>query len=136
MQVTLEKLIKQGENNPFYKLLSIKIEDVKDGFARLSIEISKKHIQFLGSVHGGVIASLADSAVAWAIYGSGNLIGTPVTVEIKINFLLPIKSGKIIAEARTIHRGSRIFVGDVEIKSNEGLLLAKSIATYYIVENR
>ena len=136
MPTTLEQLIKQGENNPFYKLLNIKIEDVKDSFARLSIEISKKHIQLLGSVHGGVMASLADSAAAWAIYGSGNLNGVPVTIEMKINFLHPIKSGKLIAEARTIHRGSRIFVGDVEVKNNEGLLLAKSIVTYYIIEKK
>lgn len=104
MQPTLENLIKQGEDSPFYKLLNMKIEEVGDNYARLSIEIDERHIQFLRTVHGGVIASLADSAAAWAIYGSKNVKGVPVTVEMKINFLKPVKSGKLVAEARNLQR--------------------------------
>jgi len=136
MQPTLETLIKRGENSPFYQLLSIKIEEVRDNYARLSIKIEKKHIQFLETVHGGVIASLADSAAAWAVYGSSNLKGIPVTVEMKINFLKPVKSGKLVAEARNIHGGSRIFVSDVEVKNGKGNLVAKSLVTYYLLKHK
>jgi len=136
MQPTLETLIKRGENSPFYQLLSIKIEEVRDNYARLSIKIEKKHIQFLKTVHGGVIASLADSAAAWAVYGSSNLKGIPVTVEMKINFLKPVKSGKLVAEARNIHGGSRIFVSDVEVKNGKGNLVAKSLVTYYLLKHK
>jgi acyl-coenzyme A thioesterase PaaI-like protein len=73
MQPTLEELIARGENSPFDKLLDIKIEEVRNDCARLSIEVAKKHIQFLKTVHGGVVASLADSAAAWAVYGSVSL---------------------------------------------------------------
>ena len=136
MRPTLEKMISQGENSAFYQLLNMKIEEVHDNYARLSIQIDKKHIQFLETVHGGVMASLADSAAAWAIYGSTNMKGTPVTVEMKINFLKPVKSGKLVAEARNIHRGSRISVSDVEVKNGEGNLIAKSLVTYYMLKNR
>ena len=135
MQSTLEKLIKRGESSPFYKLLNMKIEEVQENYARLSIEIAEQHIQFLETVHGGVIASLADSAAAWASYGSRNLKGIPVTVEMKINFLKPIKSGKLIAEARNIHKGSKIFVGDVEVKNGKDILVVKSLVTYYLVKD-
>jgi acyl-CoA thioesterase len=87
MRLTLEKLINRGENSPFYQLLNMKIEEVREDYARLSIEVDKKHIQFQKAVHGGVIASLTDSAAAWTIYGSNSWEGTPVTVEMKINFL-------------------------------------------------
>jgi len=136
MRTALEKMISQGENSAFYQLLNMKIEEVHDNYARLSIQVDKKHIQFLETVHGGVMASLADSAAAWAIYGSTNMEGTPVTVEMKINFLKPVKSGKLVAEARNIHRGSRIFVSDVEVKNGEGNLIAKSLVTYYMLKNR
>ena len=136
MQPTLEELIDRGENSPFYKLLDIKIEEVRDDYARLSIEVAKKHIQFLKTVHGGVVASLADSAAAWAVYGSNNLNGIPVTVEMKINFLKPIGSGKLIAVARNIHKGSRIFVSDVDVKNSSGDLVAKSLVTYYLLKNK
>ncbi len=134
MQSRLKEIVKQGENSPFYKLLSMKIEDVRKDSARLSIEIDRKHIQFLGTVHGGVVATLADSAAAWAIYGSDDLEGHPVTVEMKINFLKPVKSGKIIAKARIIHCGSRIFVSDVDVKDGGGDSIARSLVTYYLLK--
>jgi acyl-CoA thioesterase len=133
MQSTLEKFISRGENCPLYRLLGIKIEEVKDGFARLSIEVEKKHTQIYDTVHGGVIATLADSASAWAIFGKDNVKANPVTLEMKINFLKPVCSGKLVAEARSVHDGSRIFVSDVEVK-NEGSLVAKSLITYYLMK--
>jgi acyl-CoA thioesterase len=136
MKPALERLIELGESSSFYRLLNMRIEEVREDFACLSIKIEKKHIQFQGAVHGGVIASLADSAAAWAIYGSGNLKVIPVTVEMKINFLKSIKSGKLIAEARNIHEGSRIFVSDVEVKSDKGDLIAKSLVTYYLLKHK
>lgn len=136
MQPSLERLIERGEKSPFYQLLGMRIVEVRENYARLSVKIDKKHVQFLETVHGGVVASLADSAAAWAVYGSSNLKGIPVTVEMKINFLKPVKSGKLIAEARNIHEGSRIFVTDVEVKNDKGILVAKSLVTYYLLKER
>lgn len=135
MRFDLEKLIKQAEECPFYQLLGMKIEEVREGYARLSMKIEKKHTQLLNTVHGGATASLADSAAAWAAFGSSNLEGVPVTVEMKINFLKPISSGILTAEARQINKGSRILVSDVEVKDNNGNLIAKSLITYYTLKN-
>ena len=83
----LRDLIKRGETCPYYTLLNMKIREVKDGYARLTMKLEEKHLQFLKTVHGGAIASLADSAAAWATIGSAGVETTPVTVEMKINFL-------------------------------------------------
>jgi len=136
MQSSLKNLIKMGEKSPFYQLLNIRIEEVRENYARLSIEIGERHIQLLNTVHGGVIASLADSAAAWAILGNRRLESTPVTVEMKINFLKPVKSGRLIAEAENIHEGTRIVVSDVEVKNDTGELVAKSLVTYYLVAHK
>jgi uncharacterized protein (TIGR00369 family) len=53
----------------------------------------------------------------------------------KINFLKPISSGILTAEARQINKGSRILVSDVEVKDNNGKLIAKSLITYYTLKN-
>ncbi len=135
MQSALKELVERAEASPYYKLLGIKINEVKEDYAKLSIKIDKKHIQLLNTVHGGVTASLADSAAAWAIFSSKNLQGYPVTVEMKINYLKPVSSGKLIAEARNIHKGSRILVCDVDVKGDDGTLVAKSLVTYYLVKN-
>ena len=79
----------------------MKIEEVMKDYTRLSIKTDKRHIQFKKTVHDEVIASLADSVAAWAIYGLNNLKSTPVTIEMKINFLKPIKTGNSLLMLET-----------------------------------
>jgi len=129
---TLLDLIKRGETCPYYTLLNMKIQEVKDGYARLTMNLEEKHLQFLKTVHGGAIASLADSAAAWATLGSAGLKVVPVTVEMKINFLAPVESGQLIAEARIVHKGKTISLSDVDVKDDKGRLVAKSLVTYYL----
>jgi len=50
----------------------------------------------------------------------------------KINYLAPVESGQLIAEARVVHKGSTISVSDVEVKDDKGRLVAKSLVTYYL----
>jgi uncharacterized protein (TIGR00369 family) len=128
----LSDLIKRGETCPYYALLNMKIDEVKNGYARLTMNIEEKHLQFLKTVHGGAIGSLADSAAAWATIGSAGLIAAPVTVEMKINFLAPVESGHLTAEARIVHKGLKTTLSDVEVKDEKGRLVAKSLVTYYV----
>jgi len=133
---TIQDLVKRGEACPYYTLLSIRIEEIKDGYARLTMNLENKHLQFLKTVHGGAIASLADSAAAWATVGSAGLKAVPVTVEMKINFLVPVESGRLTAEARIVHKGKTISLSDVEVKDHRGRLVAKSLVTYYMLGNQ
>jgi len=139
MEPTLDDLIEQGEACPYYRLLNIRIKEVKDGYARLTMNLEEKHLQFLRTVHGGAISSLADSAAAWATVGSVlssvGAKGVPLTVEMKINYLAPVESGRLIAEARVVHKGFTISVSDVEVKDDKGRLVAKSLVTYYVRKN-
>lgn len=56
------------------------------------------------------------------------------TVEMKINYVSPFEKGEITAEARILNRGSRIAVGDVDIRNEKGRLVAKCLATYMITQ--
>ena len=86
----------------------------------------------LRTVHGGAIGSLADSAAAWATIGSAGPKTIPMTVEMKINFLAPVESGRLTAEARIVHKGKTTTLSDVEVKDSKGRLVAKSLVTYYL----
>jgi uncharacterized protein (TIGR00369 family) len=56
------------------------------------------------------------------------------TVEMNINYVSPFREGKITAEARIIHKGSRIALGDVDVRDDQGGLVAKCLATYTIMK--
>jgi acyl-CoA thioesterase len=132
----IQDLVKRGEACPYYTLLNMKIEEVKDNYARLTMNLENKHLQFLKTVHGGAIASLADSAAAWATVGAASLRAAPVTVEMKINFLAPVQSGRLTAEARIVHKGKTISLSDVEVRDGKERLVAKSLVTYYMRTNQ
>jgi acyl-CoA thioesterase len=75
---------------------------------------------------------VADSAVATALIGLVNPGERITTIEFKINFFVSISRGKIIAQAKIIHRGSKTAVGDVDVINEEGKRVAKVVATYTI----
>jgi len=81
-------------------------------------------------MHGGAIASLIDTAVALAIAGVSEPGDRFTTVELKVNYLSPIRTGRAIADARLIKTGRRIIVADCDVSDSSGKLAAKALVTY------
>lgn len=111
-------------------LLGIDLLEAGQGCVRLRMKIDKRHFNGAGVVHGGVLSSLADTAVAFSLM---TLVGTGSwmpTVDLNITYIAPIKKSEIFAEGRIVHRGGTIAVGEVEIAEEGGRLLARSRATY------
>ena len=97
----------------FRKILGIQVIEVKDGFAKLSLKITKNHMNALGATHGGAIFSLADCAFAEAANYGENVA---VAVQVNINFLKPAFEGdRLIAEAVRISDGKKLGLYHVTI---------------------
>jgi len=82
-----------------------------------------------GVVHGGVTFSLVDQSMGAAIEslmgpGEGN-----TTIELKINYLEPIRDGRVDCESRVLRRGRRVIVVESDVH-NQGRLVAKGLGTY------
>ena len=124
---------KMKVNVPFWALLGMEVVDVKKGWAQVKLPYSKKLAQPDGVAHGGAIFSPADAAVAVAMLGMIDRDETLLTIEMKINYIKPIKEGEILAEAKIVHRGGRTAIGDVDVMNSDGELIAKCLATYLII---
>ena len=118
--------------NPFWALLGMELMEIKKGWSRVRLPIGDKLTNAIGRVHGGAIFSSADSAVGMALVGLINRDENISTLEMKINFLKPVKSGEIIAEAKIVHKGSQTAIGDVDVRDEKNYLVAKGLATYAI----
>jgi acyl-CoA thioesterase len=118
---------------PYYQLLKISLDQIDDGFARFRMPFRKELTQAYGVVHGGAIATLADTSVAFAMMTMIQPGEKVTTVEFKINFLAPITEDDMIGEARIINRGKRLALADMEVKTDAGKLIAKGLATYIIL---
>ncbi|HXG30202.1 MAG TPA: PaaI family thioesterase [Thermodesulfobacteriota bacterium] len=118
---------------PFWRLLGIEVVDMGEGYAKLVMPFHEKLTQPYGIVHGGALFSLADSAVAIAIASLVEGSKRFLTIEMKMNFLAPVREGLMEAEARTLRRG-RIVPAEVDVINNNNLV-AKAIATYIILDD-
>lgn len=133
MEITPETLavIRQKfESNHFPRSLGIELDSIEPGRARLSLEVQQRHLQLAGIMHGGAIATLIDTAVAFAIVGASEPGARFTTIEMKVNYLSPIREGRVVADARLIRDGRRIVVADCDLYDSEGRLAAKGLLTY------
>ena len=129
-----EKALRKAvENAPYYQLLQIRLEEIDLGFARFRMPFRRELVQAYGVAHGGAITSLADTAVAFALMTLIQPGERVTTVEMKINFLAPVIEGELVGESRVIQKGKRLALADMEVKDQNGKLVAKGLATYMII---
>lgn len=127
----LEKLVEKVGSAPWYKHLGMKIELGEN--ISIVLEVQEKHLQALGVAHGGVIASVLDSAIGLNI--NRVLVAkkkVAVTSQLNIHYLKPVVQGKIKATAKPLYIGSKVAVGFGELKDENGEILAVATATFYI----
>lgn len=113
------------------RMFGMKVSKLSPGRATLTLDTRPRHSHPQG-IHGGVLAALADTALAMAIFTRLPAATWISTVEMKINYLAPHLRGRLRADARVLRQGKRLAVGEVEIRNARGELVAKSLLTYSI----
>ncbi|AKJ28157.1 PaaI family thioesterase [Caldimonas brevitalea] len=95
-----------------------------------------RHYNPLGTVHGGWIATLLDSAVACAVHSTLPLGKTYTTVELKLNYVkaLTEKVPLVRAEGRVIHTGNRMGTAEGRLTGPDGTLYAHASTTCFILD--
>lgn len=119
----------------FLKHIGGEIIDFGDGYAQLGFEIQSYHMQHLGVVHGGAIATLADHTGWYAVISQLDNNFTSVTIEIKINYLKPARGDILTATAQVVNRTKRTAFVTIEIFAKD-TLVAYATGTYAIVNDR
>lgn len=115
---------------PFAKLLGIEVESLEPGHAVLSMKMRDDLMRNGGIAHGGAVATLIDSAMAFAII---QLLGEnehTVTVDLTIHYLRPLSAGTARASARVVRAGKRVITVSAELFDHDDKLAATAISTY------
>lgn len=87
-----------------------------------------------GSVHGGILATLADVACSTSLWGAYDYPAeVPVTTDMHVRYFRQPRSGPIKADARLVHQGRRILSSECVVVDGQDRVLARSTATYMIV---
>lgn len=119
---------------PIAVLLGMRMVEVGEGRAVFTMEPAEYHYNPLGVVHGGVTATLLDTALGCAVQsvlppGTGY-----TTVELKVNYLRPltVKTGTVYGEGKIIHVGGRIATAEARLTDVAGKLYAHATTTCII----
>lgn len=104
-QMTPEELVETTEKSGIFQLLGIKLDVSQPGGVKVQIKVDDRLFHAQQIVHGGVIFTLADTSMALALLAVVPEQTRVGTIEAKINFLYPVRSGELSAEAEIIHLG-------------------------------
>jgi acyl-CoA thioesterase len=119
--------------HPFADLIGLKLIEYTDGVFVCSLPVTESLMNPNKVVHGGALYSLADTGMGGAVYSSLSDGEYTATIEIKISYFKPVRSGEIICKSRIINRGKRIAYLESDLFVNE-VIVAKATGSFAILK--
>jgi uncharacterized protein (TIGR00369 family) len=114
---------------PIATLLGFTLTSIAPGQASIEFEASAQHANPMGTLHGGVLCDIADAAMGMA-YGSMLEEGESfTTLELKINFLKPFWTGKLLAAAHVVKGGRTVGLVECDVLDDHQRLVARATST-------
>jgi len=133
----LEKLsAREPVDNPFLDFLGIQVEEIREGYARFSMEIQPEFLQGAGIMQGGLSIALSSETAAHAVMTTLSPGENLTTIELKNNFLSMARKGRLTAESTVFKRGRVLVVVDSIVKDEKGNAISRSTATLMIIGGR
>ncbi len=115
----------------FGKLIGLHIDETADGRCLAHLEVTEALHNPHGVVHGGVPYALADTAMGAALYPLLKPGETCATIEMKMNYLRPMSSGRLDCESTVVRRGRTTAVLEARLRNGAGDV-AIALSTYAI----
>lgn len=115
---------------PYAKLIGLELGEMRRGQATIHLTVRDELKQNQGIVHGGAVASLIDTAAAFAVVTEIEAGERVTTTDLTIHYLRPVSSGRLSATARIVRGGRRLFVLSVEVTDDRRALLATAVTSY------
>jgi uncharacterized protein (TIGR00369 family) len=114
-------------------LLGMRLAAFSTGEALVELDATAAHANPMGTVQGGVLAAVADAAMGWAYMttlGDGEIY---TTVEMKVNFLRAVRTGRISARARVKNAGRTLGLIECDVLDASNKLVAHAVSTCMIL---
>ncbi|KKN27037.1 hypothetical protein LCGC14_0868670 [marine sediment metagenome] len=107
---------------PYYSTLGLELQEIGNGIAIFEI-LMREELSQNGMIHGGVLASLVDSSCACAAFSLIFPEGYITTINLQVEFLKPVSSGRLKAKAKCIKSGKSIFFCKAKVWNEDGELI-------------
>ncbi|HUO85590.1 MAG TPA: PaaI family thioesterase [Thermoanaerobaculia bacterium] len=130
-----QRLAARFRDRPIYRFLEFELLLIELDRCVVAIDFHERFDNGGGTIHGGVLCMLADTAVACAL--STNFDGRMgfATSNLNIHFLRRAR-GRIVADARIIKKGSTVCVGSVDMTDDAGALVASITCDFILTTSK
>ncbi len=114
---------------PVAELIGVEVEEIGAGESVMTMVAEERHSNPMGTIHGGILCDLADAAMGVAFFSTLEPGESFTTLELKINFLRPFWTGKLVARGRVVQRGQTVGMVECDIFDEQERLVARSSST-------
>jgi len=114
---------------PVATLIGFRLTEVEPGHAVIEFEASERHANPMGTLHGGVLCDIADAAMGTAYASTLEEGETYTTLELKINFLKPVRNAMLWAVGKVVRRGKTIGLVECDVTDEKQSLVARASST-------
>lgn len=123
-----------NEEVTFSKYIGAEVSEVEPGRAELYIDVDDVHQNGAGTLHGGVYASLIDTAMGLSVL---SLVGVrSATIQMDVHFLGSVSGGRITCRSEVVHRTRRTATAEAKVRDTEGNLVAMGTGTFRVFEKK
>ena len=124
------------QDSEFYRWAGVEVIDASPGVVEVAFEANSQHLNLQGLVHGGILATLADTAMGLAVRTVLEPGRRHVTVQLGIEFLSPGRPGRIIARGRSVKIGTQLGFAEADVMNADGRLLARAQSTLSVTTEK
>ena len=121
---------------PVATLVGLELLSVEKNRTRFRLQAGQRHLNPMGTLHGGILCDLADAAMGSAMATTLDAGQSYTTLELAINFLKPIRSGVLTAEGRVVKRTRRTGLTECDVHDEKGSLVARAKSTCLILDGK
>lgn len=122
-------LINVVNSSPFPTHMLMQLKAIAFDHAVVSLKTDTCHLQPYGIVHGGVLATLIDTATFWAAFlRLPDDVGL-VNIDLKLNYLKPVTDGTLTTTGRCIRAGRSLSYAEAGVTDADGKLVAHGTST-------
>lgn len=119
---------------PIARLLGMQLEDIEFGTVSFSVVTRPEFANPLGTLHGGICATLLDSVLGCAVHSTLEPGIGYGTLELKVNYVrtVPVDGERLVATGTVLHPGRRVATAEGKVVDSQGRLVAHGTTTVMV----
>ena len=131
----IKSVIEMINKGPFFMHMGMRVTELDIGHSKVITNISRKHMNPFGGLHGGVFSSVLDTAAYWSAYCDLQEDQGLVTIDLKVDLLAPVIDKTVIVIGKRIKSGRTLFLTEAQMFNEAGKVIAHGTSKLMVTQN-